>query len=365
VGRAFYLSRIPQSLTVRTKVAFGAEEIHIRGVRVHTGTSGFSYDEWHGRFYPVGLPAEKRLHHYASRLRSVEINNTFYQMPKVPLLEAWRDAVSEDFRFALKVPRRITHSQRLRESSESLGYFLTVASALGHNLGPVLFQLPPFLRKDAPLLADFLALLPSTLLAAFEFRHPSWFDDEIFALLAGRNAALCGGDAEKGERSPPHIATASFGYLRLRAPSYEEEGLRSWSSRILAERWTDAYVYLKHEVLGPDYAAFLDAVTSGTPEPTWVNLVTPIAAPAVTPKKALARTKPEVVPEPAARAKKQAHPIKGLVRTSSPKAAPEPAAPNKKQARPIKGLARVSASKAAPEVTKAHSSAQARRRSVK
>jgi len=275
-------------------------------VRVHTGTSGFSYDEWHGRFYPVDLPAANRLEHYCSHLLSVEINNTFYQMPKAALLEGWRDTVPDDFRFALKVPRRITHSQQLKESGESLGYFLTAASALGNKLGPVLFQLPPFLRKDAPRLADFLALLPPTLLAAFEFRHPSWFDDEIFALLSGHNAALCGGDAEKGDRSPPHVATADFGYLRLRAPGYDAEELRTWSERVLAERWTNAYVYLKHEVLGPDYAAFLAAVASGTPVPPWVNLVAAPAVPAVAqgrPRKGLARTSPSKAAAEAAKAR--------------------------------------------------------------
>ncbi len=289
------------------------------------------------------MPAEERLRHYSSRLRSVEINNTFYQMPKVALLEGWRDAVTEDFHFALKVPRRITHSQRLKGSQESLGYFVNAASALGAKLGPVLFQLPPFLRKDAPLLADFLALLPPTLLAAFEFRHPTWFDDEIFALLAGRNAALCGGDAENGERSPPHVATANFGYLRLRAPTYEAEGLRSWSNRILAEPWTDAYVYLKHEVLGPDYAAFLDAVALGTPVPPWVSLA---------------------APEPAAQAAKPARTIKGLVRTAASKTAPEPAASAKEQVRPRKGLARTKPSDAAAaEGSKPRT--PARRRSAK
>ena len=312
-------------------------------MHVHTGTSGFSYDEWHGRLYPVDLPAAKRLEHYALCLSSVEVNNTFYQMPKAALLEGWRDAVPDDFRFALKVPRRITHSQRLKESGESLGYFLTAASALGNKLGPVLFQLPPFLRKDAPRLADFLALLPPTLLAAFEFRHPSWFDDEIFALLSGHNAALCGGDAEKGDRSPPHVATADFGYLRLRAPSYDAEELRTWSARVLAERWTNAYVYLKHEVLGPDYAAFLAAVASGTPVPPWVSLV---AAPAV-----------PVADQP--------RPKKGLVRTLPSKPAAEPAQPAVAQARPRKGLVRTSPSTAAAEAAKARSTTPARRRRSK
>jgi len=166
-------------------------------MNVLTGTSGFSFDEWQGRFYPKGLASEERLAHYASRLRSVEINNTFYQMPKAALLERWRDTVPDHFRFAIKAPRRFTHGQRLQIPSESLGYFLTALSALGNKLGPVLFQLPPFLRKDAPLLADFLERLPAGLKWAFEFRHASWFSEEILALLASKNAALCLGDSDE------------------------------------------------------------------------------------------------------------------------------------------------------------------------
>jgi uncharacterized protein YecE (DUF72 family) len=249
----------------------------LEGVRVLTGTSGFSYDEWHGRFYPADLPAADRLAYYSSRLPSVEINNTFYQTPKAPLLERWSAQVTPEFRFALKAPRRITHIQRLKGSTEALGYFWTAASALGAKLGPVLFQLPPFARKDAALLSDFLALLPAGLRPAFEFRHPSWYDDEIYGLLSARAAALCGGDAEDGERSPPFVATTDFGYLRLRAPSYDAAGLRTWSERIRGERWDTAYVYLKHEVLGPDYATFLAALAPGQPEPPFPE---PLAEPA-------------------------------------------------------------------------------------
>ncbi|HEV8547795.1 MAG TPA: DUF72 domain-containing protein, partial [Polyangiaceae bacterium] len=202
-------------------------------MRIHAGTSGFSYDEWHGRFYPADLPAAARLESYSGRLATVEINNTFYQTPKAPLVERWSAQVPAGFRFALKAPRRITHIQRLKNAAESLGYFWSAASALGEKLGPILFQLPPFARKDAPLLADFLAALPPTLKPAFEFRHESWFDDEIYALLSGRNAALCAGDAEDGDRSPPLVVTADFGYLRLRAPSYDAAGLRAWSEKIL------------------------------------------------------------------------------------------------------------------------------------
>ena len=236
-------------------------------------------------------------------------------MPKAALLEGWRDAVSDGFSFALKAPRRITHVQRLKGSNESLGFLFAATSVLGGKLGPVLFQLPPFLRKDAPLLSDFLALLPPTLRAAFEFRHPSWFDDEVFALLTSHNAALCGGDAERGDRSPPHVATANFGYLRLRAPSYDAAELRTWSERILGERWTDAYVYLKHEVLGPEYALFLGAVAAGEAEPAFPELASsplpPVKAQA-RPKKGLVRTKPS---KPAAEA------AEARTRTSSRRAA--------------------------------------------
>ena len=276
-------------------------------MHVFTGTSGFSIDEWQGHFYPVGLGADERLGYYAARLHSVEINNTFYQMPKPALLQRWHDTVPDDFCFALKAPRRFTHSRPLKAEGESLEYFLTAASALGPKLGPVLFQLPPFMRKDASLLAEFLAKLPSKLRAAFEFRHPSWFDDEIFSLLGNSNAALCGGDSDGRAHSPPLVATADFGYLRLRAESYDAVSLREWSARILDERWTDAYVYLKHEVLGPEYALFVAAVAAGELEPPL-----PLEVPAAVtteragarPKKGLARAKPRVSEAPDVRAAK-------------------------------------------------------------
>jgi len=243
------------------------ERRHTRRVRIHTGTSGFSFDEWRGHFYPVNLSADARLAYYSARLASVEINNTFYQMPKAALLQRWRNAVPEEFRFALKAPRRITHVQKLRGVADSLASLSGVAAALGQKLGPILFQLPPFLQKDEALLADFLGALPPTWRVALEFRHVSWFQEGVFALLSEHNVALCSGDAEKGERSPPFVATADFGYLRLRAPSYDEATLLTWSQRILDRPWTDAYVYLKHEVLGPTYAQFLAAATSGGTQP--------------------------------------------------------------------------------------------------
>jgi len=264
-------------------------------MHVLTGTSGFSFDEWQGHFYPKGLTADDRLAHYASRLHSVEINNTFYQMPKPALLERWRSAVPDDFRFALKAPRRFTHSQRLRTEGDWLERFMAATSALGPKLGPVLFQLPPFLHKDAALLAEFLVKLPTTRLAAIEFRHPSWFDDETFELLASKNVALCGGDSDTRAYTPPFVATATFGYIRLRAARYDASSLRDWSKRIVAERWTDTYVYLKHEVLGPEYALFLAAAASGAPEPQLpleVSVEDTTKTTQSRPRKGLAQAKP-------------------------------------------------------------------------
>ena len=280
-------------------------------MRLHAGTSGFSYDEWHGRFYPAELKAADRLASYSTRLATVEINNTFYQTPKAPLLERWAAQVPAGFCFALKAPRRITHIQRLRGSSESLGYFWSAASALGDKLGPVLFQLPPFARKDAGLLAEFLASLPAALRPAFEFRHESWFDDEIYALLRQRNAALCAGDSDEGDRSPPLVVTADFGYLRLRAPSYDAAGLRAWSDKILAQPWTEAFAYLKHEVLGPDYAMFLAAVAEGKPEPSLPEPPPPQAPPQKPAKARAVKPKAEPASTPPAVPKRSESPSKG------------------------------------------------------
>lgn len=228
------------------------------------GTSGFSYPEWKGNFYPAGLADTEMLKSYAERLRTVEINNTFYRMPQASLLEGWNakvDAV-ETFAFALKAPRSITHIARLKDANDAVLHFWNVAAVLGGRLGPVLFQLPPFLRKDAGVLREFLERLPAGMQAAFEFRHASWFDDEVSTLLADKRAALVAGDPDEGD-ALPLIATAPFGYLRLRAASYELSGLEAWHERIAAQPWERAYVYLKHEVLGPAYAQGLAALFRG------------------------------------------------------------------------------------------------------
>ncbi|MDF3072045.1 MAG: hypothetical protein K0R38_7646 [Polyangiaceae bacterium] len=227
------------------------------------GTSGFSYAEWKGSFYPAGLPDAEMLTSYAERLPTVEINNTFYRMPQPSLLEGWNQKVAAPgFTFALKAPRSITHISRLKDAQDGTLHFLKVAATLGPRLGPLLFQLPPFLRKDAAVLRDFLALLPEGVKAAFEFRHASWFDDEVSQLLSDRGAALVAGDPDEGE-ALPLLPTAPFGYLRLRAASYDLAGLTAWHERIAAQPWQTAYVYLKHEVLGPSYAQGLQQLHRG------------------------------------------------------------------------------------------------------
>ena len=226
-------------------------------MKLFAGTSGFSYKEWRGRFYPADLPDRQMLAHYATALPTVEINNTFYRMPKREVLEGWAGQVPQSFTFALKAPQRITHRERLEGSDDSLGFFFGATSGMGDKLGPVLFQLPPFLRKDVPRLEAFLGKLPAGLRAAFEFRHATWFDDDTYAALRAHGAALVGGDAEDAEKSPPLVATAGFGYLRLRAEEYTEASLTAWADRLRAQPWTSVFVYLKHEVRGPEFAETL------------------------------------------------------------------------------------------------------------
>src|SRR6266478_275639 len=212
----------------------------------YLGTSGYSYKEWKGPFYPEDLPEKQMLHFYGERFRSVEINNTFYRMPKESVLEAWANEVPPDFKFVLKASQRITHMQRLKDSGDSVSYLLKVAGALKERLGPLLFQLPPYLRKDAPRLGDFLALLPPDRRTAFEFRHQSWFDPEVFGLLRDHQAALCIAEAEN-DLEIPFESTADWGYLRLRRPDYGDADLKAWGERVRQQNWRDAFVFFKHE----------------------------------------------------------------------------------------------------------------------
>ncbi len=218
------------------------------------GTSGYSYKEWKGVFYPEKLPAGEMLRFYAGRFRTVEINNTFYRMPAEALLARWAEAVPDDFAFALKAPRRITHDKRLREAGSDLAAFLQRSAVLGAKRGVALFQLPPFLKKDLPRLEEFLQLLPADPPAAFEFRNASWRDDAVHEALRARHAMLCIADTDASET--PLVATAACGYLRLRRAQYDDAELRTWAERIAAQPWTRAYVYFKHEdgALGTRFA---------------------------------------------------------------------------------------------------------------
>lgn len=225
-------------------------------MNLFVGTSGFSYKEWKGSFYPEDLPDKKMLHYYAERFRTVEINNTFYRMPSESVLKNWGKEVAGNFAFVLKAPQRITHKERLKDSDDSVAYLFKGAAALEDRLGPVLFQLPPFLRKDLPRLSAFLKILPAGRRVAFEFRHASWFDDEVYEALRGHGAAMCIAEAE-GDLEVPFVATAPWGYIRLRRPNYDDREMTSWSRRIREQDWHDAFVFFKHEDegVGPKLAA--------------------------------------------------------------------------------------------------------------
>ena len=216
-------------------------------MRWWVGTSGFSYDEWKGNFYPEDLPAKNRLTYYASKLPTVEINNTFYRMPREPLLQGWAAQVPETFRFVLKAPQRITHIKRLKpECVEDTAYLLRTAAVLGDRLGPLLFQLPPNMKQDLARLEAFLAFLPEGTRAAFEFRNESWRGEETAALLRARNLALCVADVDE-EPEPAIEATADWGYLRLRRTTYVEDDLVRWQKKVEATGWKDSFVFFKHE----------------------------------------------------------------------------------------------------------------------
>jgi uncharacterized protein YecE (DUF72 family) len=215
-------------------------------MNLYVGTSGYSYKEWKGRFYPEDLPDKQMLHFYGERFRTVEINNTFYRMPKTAVVEAWASEVPADFKFVLKASQRITHMKRLKDVEEPVSILLRVAGALKERLGPLLFQLPPNMKKDAARLRDFLGLMPTHQRAALEFRHPSWFDDEIFGVLRDNKAALCIAEAED-DLEVPFVSTADWGYLRLRQPDYTTAKLKDWAKKVNEQEWRDAFVFFKHE----------------------------------------------------------------------------------------------------------------------
>jgi uncharacterized protein YecE (DUF72 family) len=226
-------------------------------VRILAGTSGFSYKEWVGEFYPDKLPAKEMLRYYATRLPAVEINNTFYRMPNAAAIQGWRAQVSDTFRFAIKAPRRISHSKRLKDCADEMRFLLKALADLGDCFGSLLVQLPPYAKLDAPALESFLAEVPAGCRVALEFRHESWFVHEVYELLRGRNAALV--QSEDVDGFEPLPWTADWAYLRLRKVSYSEQELSTWLSRLASAGVGEAQVFFKHEdgATGPKLAAQL------------------------------------------------------------------------------------------------------------
>jgi uncharacterized protein YecE (DUF72 family) len=228
-------------------------------MRILVGTSGWSYKEWKGSFYPADLPADDMLRHYATRLPTVEINNSFYRIPREKVLLEWAEQVPTGFRFVLKASRRVTHVNRLTDEDGSLAYFLSTVNVLGEKLGPTLFQCPPTLKRDMARLRDFLARVPRTWRAALEFRHASWFDEEVYHALRAHDVALVA--AEEDDHATPLVPTASWGYLRLRRTEYGDEELSKWLERIRTQPWHEAFVFLKHDEergTGPEAATRLN-----------------------------------------------------------------------------------------------------------
>jgi uncharacterized protein YecE (DUF72 family) len=225
-------------------------------MKLHVGTSGYSYKEWKGIFYPEDLPAKEMLSYYSRQLPAVEINNTFYRLPQASMIENWKSQVPPEFRFSIKATQRITHIKRLKNATEETKYLLETAGLLEERLGVVLFQLPPNSKKDAERLRDFLDLLPSSTPAAFEFRHESWFDEEIFDLLRTKDCALVASDTDEKPLTEI-ISTAAWGYLRLRRVNYEDADLAEWMQRVNKQNWKSAFVFFKHEDegTGPKLAA--------------------------------------------------------------------------------------------------------------
>jgi uncharacterized protein YecE (DUF72 family) len=215
-------------------------------MKIHVGTSGYSYKEWKGRFYPEKISAKEMLRFYSGRLDTVEINNTFYHMPRESVLLSWAEQVPADFVFALKAPQVITHLKRLRDVFDETDYLFRTLSVLDRKLGPVLFQFSKSFRADRTALKDLLDLIPGDRTCAFEFRHPSWLDDGILDLLREKGSSLCIADADENP-TKEIIPTAPWGYLRLRKADYTEADLSQWLERILSQKWEKAFVFFKHE----------------------------------------------------------------------------------------------------------------------
>jgi uncharacterized protein YecE (DUF72 family) len=226
--------------------------------RLMAGASGYSFKEWRGTFYPEKMDPDAMLPFYSERLPSVEINNTFYRMPRTSMLEHWAGITPPAFRFAIKASRRITHMGRLKVDSvaDSVDYLYKSLASLGDKRGPVLFQLPPNLKKDVERLTAFLAILPIDHRAAFEFRNDTWFADDVYEALKGAGASLCFSERED-DTPPPLVETAPWGYVRLRLEHYSDDQLAQWAQRLRETGWQDIYAYFMHEPTAPAYAITL------------------------------------------------------------------------------------------------------------
>lgn len=226
---------------------------------IWVGTSGYNYPEWKGTFYPEKLAASRMLPYYAQQFPTVEINNTFYRAPTAKTLDGWSQATPERFKLTLKASQRITHEARLRDCADSVRYFTETSAKLGAKLGVLLFQLPPFLRKDLALFDSFLECLPEGVSAAFEFRHASWLDEKLYGRLKARNLALCVADSEKF--TTPVQITADYAYFRLRDEGYAAEDIARWARTIRdnTSDCKDVFIYFKHEEAGqgPQFARLL------------------------------------------------------------------------------------------------------------
>ena len=221
------------------------------------GASGYSFKEWKGTFYPADMKPDGMLAFYSARLPTVEINNTFYRMPKSEMLENWARTTPPAFRFAIKASRRITHFAHLKaQSADSVAFLYRCLASLGEKLGPVLFQLPPVMKKDLARLRDFLQLLPTDHGAAFEFRNESWFSEDVYNSLRDARAALCLSEREDNA-PPPLVETAPWGYVRLRLETYSDADLEQWARKLAATQWQRVYAYFMHEPTAPTYAQTL------------------------------------------------------------------------------------------------------------
>jgi uncharacterized protein YecE (DUF72 family) len=218
-------------------------------MNLYAGTSGYSYKEWKGYFYPEKIPNDEMLAFYGSKLPAVEINNTFYRLPKREQLATWAEQVPANFRFAVKASQKISHMKRLKNAGEETGYLMDAVGEMGKKLGVVFFQLPPNFKQDLDRLGAFLETLPQGIPVAFEFRHATWFEEPVFSLLRKHNAALCLADADD-DLEVPLVSTADWGYLRLRRPDYTPAELQEWRTWVAGQKWKNAFVFFKHEDAG-------------------------------------------------------------------------------------------------------------------